>query len=138
MKYEELEEEVDDVEEEWKKYKDEFDGNAEELCGRSTGMGGKAIKIRNGGQPKSHQQYVKRWKPGRLLKRPRSTEISLREGCCIYYIWTEEKCSQEALDKARNDMEADVYPKLDEDTGTKMIYKMARHRDEYSKDVIIK
>ena len=38
----------------------------------------------NGGQLKSHQQYVKRRKPGRLLKRSRSTEISLTEGCCIY------------------------------------------------------
>ena len=32
-KYEELGEEVDNVEEEWKKYKDAFVGNAEELCG---------------------------------------------------------------------------------------------------------
>ena len=62
---EELGEEVDDVEQKWKKYKDAFVGNAEELCGRSKGMGGKARKIiRNGGQPKSHQQYVKRRKPG--------------------------------------------------------------------------
>ena len=42
-KYEELVEEVDNVEEEWKKYKDAFVGNAE-LCGISTGMGGKARK----------------------------------------------------------------------------------------------
>ena len=32
-------------------------------------------------------------------------------------------------------MEADVCTKLDEDAGKKMIYKMARHRNEYSKDV---
>ena len=44
VKYEELGEEVDDVDEEWKKYKDAFVGNAEELCVRSTGMGGKARK----------------------------------------------------------------------------------------------
>ena len=71
VKYEELWEEVDDVDEEWNKYKDAFVGNAEKLCGRSTGMGGtmeKQERIRNGGQPKSHQQYVKRRKPGRLLK----------------------------------------------------------------------
>ena len=42
MKYEELGEDVDDVEEERAKYKDAFVGNAEELCERSTGMGGKA------------------------------------------------------------------------------------------------
>ena len=44
VKYEELGEEVDDVEEEWKKYKDAFVGNAEELCRRSTDIGGKARK----------------------------------------------------------------------------------------------
>ena len=44
MKYVELREEVDDVEEEWKKYKDAFIGNAEELCGRSMGMVRKARK----------------------------------------------------------------------------------------------
>ena len=44
VKYEELGEEVDDVGEEWKKYKDTFVGNAEELCRRSTGTGGKARK----------------------------------------------------------------------------------------------
>ena len=32
-------------------------------------------------------------------------------------------------------MEVDVYSKLDEDCGKKMIYKMARDRDENSKDV---
>ena len=42
MKYEELGEEVDDVEEEWKKYKDAFVGNAEEHGGRSTGVGRKS------------------------------------------------------------------------------------------------
>ena len=35
---------VDDVEEEWKKYKDAFVGNAEGLCGRSAGMGGKPME----------------------------------------------------------------------------------------------
>ena len=42
VKYEELGEEFEYVEEEWKKYKDAIVGNAEELCGRSTGMGGQA------------------------------------------------------------------------------------------------
>ena len=32
-------------------------------------------------------------------------------------------------------MEADLYTKLDEDARKKMVYKMARHRNEYSKDV---
>ena len=46
-----------------------------------------------------------------------------------------KKAAKKAVDKARNDMEADLYTKLDEDAGKKMIYKMARHRNENSKDV---
>ena len=46
-----------------------------------------------------------------------------------------KKAAKKAVDKARNDMEADLYTKLDEDAGEKMIYKMARHRNENSKDV---
>ena len=104
-------------------------------CGRSNGMGGKARKIiRNGGQPKSHQQYVKRRKPGRLLKRSRSTEISMTERCCIY-MDRRKKTAKKSVDKTRNDMEADLYTKLDDGTGKKMVYKMARHRNENSNDV---
>ena len=43
--------------------------------------------------------------------------------------------AKRAVDKARRDMEADVYSKLDEDGGKKMIYKMAQDRDENSKDM---
>ena len=39
------------------------------------------------------------------------------------------------VDKARRYMEATVYSELDEDDGNKMIYKMARDRDENNKDV---
>ena len=57
----------------------------------------KQEKIRNGGQPKSRQQYVERRKPGRLWKRSRSTEISLTKGCCIYMDrrkGSQENCGQ--------------------------------------------
>ena len=46
-----------------------------------------------------------------------------------------KRAAKRAVDKARRDMEADVYSKLDEDGGKKMIYKMARDRNENSKDV---
>ena len=45
-----------------------------------------------------------------------------------------KKAAKRAVDKAMIDMEADVYSKLDEDGEKKMIYKMARDRDENSKD----
>ena len=40
IKYEELDTEVEAAEEEWKKYKDYFEGVAEEMCGRTSGKGG--------------------------------------------------------------------------------------------------
>ena len=43
--------------------------------------------------------------------------------------------TKKAVDKARNDTTAALYTKLDEDGETKMIYKMARHRNEYSNDI---
>ena len=39
------------------------------------------------------------------------------------------------MDKGRNDIEADLYTKLDADAGKKMLYKMTRHRNENSEDV---
>ena len=39
-KYEELDAEKGTVEGEWRKYKDAFIGMAEELCGRTSGIGG--------------------------------------------------------------------------------------------------
>ena len=47
----------------------------------------------------------------------------------------QKRAAKRAVDKARRDMEADVYSKLDEDGGKKLIYKIARDRDENSKDV---
>ena len=53
----------------------------------------------------------------------------------IHTYGQKKRAAKRAVDKARRDMEADVYSKLDEDGGKKMIYKMARDRDENSKDV---
>ena len=46
-----------------------------------------------------------------------------------------KKAARRAIDKARQKMEEELYKKLDEDGGKKMIYKMARDRNEESKDM---
>ena len=46
-----------------------------------------------------------------------------------------KKAAKRAVDKAKRDIEADLYNKLDEDGGKKMIYKMARKRAENSTDI---
>ena len=45
------------------------------------------------------------------------------------------KAARLAVDKARQKMEEELYKKLDENGGKRMIYKMARDRNEESKDV---
>ena len=51
------------------------------------------------------------------------------------HTYGQKRAAKRAVDKARRDMETDVYSKLDEDGGKTMIYKMSRDRDENSKDV---
>ena len=46
-----------------------------------------------------------------------------------------KKAARRAVDKARQKMEEELYKKLDEDGGKRMINKMARDRNEESKDV---
>ena len=86
QKYEDLGEEVDDIEEEWKKYKDALIvlEMRRSYVEDPRVWVEKQERIRNGGQLKSHQQYLKIRKPGRFLNISRSTEISLTEVCCIY------------------------------------------------------
>ena len=54
------------------------------------------------------------------------------DGGMLHLYGQKKKAGKNAVDKARNGMEADVYTKLDEDAGKKMIYKITRHRNEYS------
>ena len=57
------------------------------------------------------------------------------DGGRLHLYGQKKKAAKKDVDKARNYMEADLYTKLDEDAGKKMIYKMARHSNEYSNDV---
>ena len=46
-----------------------------------------------------------------------------------------KKAARRAVNRARRSMEEELYRKLDEDGGKKMIFKMARDRTEYGRDV---
>ena len=46
-----------------------------------------------------------------------------------------KKAAGRAVDRARRSMEEELYRKLDDDGGKKMIFKMARDRTEYGRDV---
>ena len=135
VKYEELNEKVGGLEEEWKKYKEPFVGSAEELCGRTSGKGGMSRSSNQGWWTSevADAVYEKKeaWKEIEKTKE-RGNEPDAR---MIHTYGQKKRAAKRTVDKARRDMEADVYSKLDEDGGKKMIYKMALDRDENSKDV---
>ena len=135
VKYEQLIEEVGGLEEEWKKYKEAFVGAAAELCGRTSRKGGVSRNSNQGWWTSKVAEAVcekkEAWKEIEKTKE-RGNEPDAR---MIHTYGRKKRAAKRAVDKARRDMEADVYSKLDEDGGKKMIYKMARDRDENSKDV---
>ena len=110
-------------------YKDAFVGNSEELCGRSTGMGGKARKNQEWWTTEvtsAIREHNEAWKVIEKIK----VNGNRPDGGMLHLYGQKKKAAKKAVDKARNDMEADLYTKLGEDAGKKMIYKIARHRNE--------
>ena len=135
VKYDELSEEVGGLEEEWKKYKEAFVGAAEELCGRTSGKGGMSRSSNQGWWTSEVAEAVcekkEAWEEIEKTKE-RGNEPDAR---MIHTYGQKKRAAKRAVGKARRDKEADVYSKLDEDGGKKMINKLARDRDYSSKDV---
>ena len=113
-KYEELGEEVDNVEEEIQGW----------ICWK---CGGAMWKIHGYG-------WKSKKESGKVIEKIK-VNGNQPDGGMLHLYGQKKKAAKKAVDKARNDMEVDLYTKLDEDAGKKMIYKMARHRNENSKDV---
>ena len=69
----------------------------------------------------------------------RIEKIKYREGQSgvgLRHIYGQKKnAARRVVDKARNDVENEVYNKLEAHGGRKMIYKLARDRDEDGKDM---
>ena len=102
------------------KYKDAFVGNAEELCGRSKGMGGKARTNQEWWTTEvasAIRERKENWKVIENIKVNRNKP----DGGMLHLYGQKKKAATKAVDKARNAMEADLYTKLDEHAGKKMI-----------------
>ncbi len=128
IKYEELDTEVEAVEEEWKKYKDSFVGVAEEMCGRTSGKGGRSKNQEwwTGEVTRAvDEKREVRKKIETIRDRGEQPNVAM-----THLYGREKKAARRALDKARQKMEEELYKKLDEDGGKRMIYKMARDRNE--------
>ena len=123
------------MEGERRKYKDAFVGVAEELCGRTSGKGG-TPRSRNQGWwteevAKAVGEKREAWKMIECMKdRGEQPPISLK-----HLYGQKKKAARRAVDRARRSMEEELYRKLDEDGGKKMIFKMARDRTEDGRDV---
>ena len=133
MKYEELDTDVDTVEEEWKKYKASFVGVAEEIYGRTSGKAGRSKNQEWWTDEVARAVDEKRevWKKIETIRdRGEQPNVAM-----THLYGREKKAARRALDKAGQKMEEELYKKLDEDGGKRMIYKMARGRNEESKDV---
>ena len=50
----------------------------------------------------------------------------------LHQLYGEKKADRRAVDKANWEKEEELYRKLDEDCGKKLIYKMTQERDEDS------
>ena len=83
------------------------------------------VVTKDGGQAKLQWQYAKREKQERGNHPDERT---------MHTYGQKKKAAKRAADKAMRDMEEDVYSKLDEGGGKKMMFKMARDRQN-SKDV---
>ena len=109
---------------------------AEELCGGTSGTGGMSRSSNQGWWTSDVAEpvYEKKeaWKEIEKAKE-RGNETDAR---MIHTYGQNKRAAKRAVDKAMRDMEADVYSKLDEDGGKKMIYKLARDKDENSKVVM--
>ena len=119
----------------WRQYKDGFVGVAEELCGRTSGKGG-TPRSRNQGWwteevAKAVGEKREAWKMIEGIRgRGEQPPTGLR-----HLHGQKKKASRKAVDRARRSMEEELYRKLDEDGGKKMIFKMARDRIEDGRDV---
>ena len=81
-------------------------------------MGGKARKNQEWGITEVASEYVKKeaWKVVEKIK----VNGNQPDGGMLHSYGQKKKATKKAVDKARNDMEADVYTKLDEDAVKKM------------------
>ena len=123
------------VEGEWRQYKDAFVWVAEELCGRTSGkrrytekQKPRMVDGRGGGGSGGEAGSME--DDRRLRDRREQPSTGLK-----HLYGQKKKAARRAVDRARRSMEAELYRKLDEDGGKKLIFKMARDRTEDGRDV---
>ena len=105
------------------------------MCGRTSGKGGRSKNQEwwNDEVARAVDEKREVWKKIEKI-RDRGEQPSVAMN---HLYGRKKKAARRAVDKAKQKMEEELYKKLDEDVGKRMIYKMARDRNEESKDVKI-
>ena len=114
-KYEELDEEKEAVDSEWRQYKDAFVGVAEERCGRTSG---KEAESKDGGRKRWRRQWGEKRKTWKMIEGIRDRGEQPPTGLRHLYD-QKKKAARRVVDRARRTMEEELHRKLDEDGGKK-------------------
>ena len=123
------------MEREWRLYTDAFIGLADELCGITLGKGD-TPRSRNKGWwteevVKAVGEKREAWKMIECIKdRGEQPPTSLR-----HLYGQKKKAARRAVDRARRNMEEELYRKLDEYGGKKMSFKIAWDRTDDGRNV---
>ena len=132
VRYEELGEEAKGLEEN-KKYREAFRGIAEVLCGRTSGKGESSGNGNSVCVDRRCCQYKVIGEEEYGLEENINDRAGQPKAGLLHLYGQNTKAAQRNLDKVRNDIEAEVYNKLEEDGAKKMTYNLAHYRDEDSK-----
>ena len=134
-KYDELDADTGTVEGEWRKYKDSYVGGGGGAVWQNVGdrrytekqkprmvdgRGGEDSGREAGSMDDDGMHYSQREQPATSLK---------------HLYGQKKKAAMRAVDRARRSMEEELYRKLDEDGGKRVIFKMARDITEEGRDV---
>ena len=133
-KYEELNAEKGTAEGEWRLYKDAFGGVAEQLCGRTSGKEGTPRSRNQGWLTEEVAKAVAEKREARKMIEGFRDRGAKPPAGLMHLYSQKKKAARRAVDRARRSMEEELYQKLDEDGGKKMIFKMARDRTEDGSD----
>ena len=106
-----------------------FRGTAEVLCGRTLGKGASSW---DRSQVWLTEEVVKAVGENKVLKRTENMKDKGRQpdAGLLHRHGQKKKAASRAMDKVRNNMEEEVYNKLEEDGVRKMTYKLAHDRDD--------
>ena len=132
VEYEKLDEKELDLECEWTKFKEAFVGKAVELCGRSNGKGRR--KNQEWWTAKVSEAIEAKREAWKKIERTKK-EGSQPNAQDLKQYRILKNIAKKAVAEARMNAQKELYEKVEEDAGRKLIYRLAKDRDLDSNDM---